>query len=70
MTHADDVQAISVDEALIDVTNCVALLASERPSTPDPAKEFAETIRSEVKKATGCEGNRILALHGMKLNIH
>ena len=56
MTHADDVQAVSVDEALIDVTSSVARLASERPSTPDPAKEFAETIRSEVKKVTGCEG--------------
>jgi DNA repair protein REV1 len=67
MTRADDVQAVSVDEALIDVTNCVALLAPERPSTPDLAKELAETIRSEVKKATGCEGDRILlTLHGMK----
>lgn len=69
MIHADDVQAVFVDEALIDVTNSVALFASERPSTPDPAKKFAEVIRSEVRKATGCEGDPILfPLSGIKLN--
>jgi DNA repair protein REV1 len=56
MTHADDLQAVSVDEALVDVTNSVARLTKEKPSTPDPAKALAETIRSETKKATGCEG--------------
>ena len=56
MAHADDLQAVSVDEALVDVTTSVARLTAERPSIPDPAKEFAEQIRSEIKKATGCEG--------------
>lgn len=56
MTHADDLQAVSVDEALVDTTSGVARLTKEKPSTPDPAKEFAENIRSEVKIATGCEG--------------
>lgn len=59
MSHADDVQAVSVDEALIDVTSTVTQLrsrASQDSSTFDPAKDFAETIRAQVRKATGCEG--------------
>jgi DNA repair protein REV1 len=56
MSHADDLQAVSVDEALLDVTTSVARLAVEHPSTPDPAKVFAEIIRSEIRKITGCEG--------------
>jgi DNA repair protein REV1 len=56
MSHADDLQAVSVDEALVDVTTSVAQLTAKHPSNPDPAKEFAEMIRLEVKKATGCEG--------------
>ncbi|RPD55674.1 DNA repair protein [Lentinus tigrinus ALCF2SS1-7] len=62
MAHADDLQAVSVDEALIDVTSSVArirtelaerLESSDDPS--DPAKDFAESIRAQVKKVTGCE---------------
>lgn len=56
MKYAEDLEAVSVDEALIDVSNRVVRHAEENPSTGDPAKEFAETIRAEVKKATGCEG--------------
>lgn len=59
MSHADDVQAVSVDEALIDVTSTVTQLrmrASQDSSTFDPAKDFAETIRAQVRRATGCEG--------------
>jgi len=63
MSHADDLEAVSVDEALIDVTSSVARIRSEAahrapsgsPPT-DPAKELAETIRTEVQKSTGCEG--------------
>lgn len=65
MNHADDVQAVSVDEALIDVTNTVTQLrarASQDSSTFDPAKDFAETIRAQVRKATGCEGTISLLL--------
>ncbi|KAF8061713.1 hypothetical protein FPV67DRAFT_1783584 [Lyophyllum atratum] len=58
MSHADDLQAVSVDEALIDVTNVVTQLrsrSSQDPGAVDPAKDFAETIRAQVRKATGCE---------------
>lgn len=69
MTHADDLQAVSVDEALIDVTSTVSqmkvvsldgedhtkedTLSSE---DLDPAKQLAEVIRAQVREATKCEG--------------
>ncbi|OCH85466.1 DNA repair protein [Obba rivulosa] len=62
MAHADDLQAVSVDEALIDVTSSVGRIKSEiaqsqdpSSSPADPAKEFAEAIRAQVRKVTGCE---------------
>ncbi|KDQ59748.1 hypothetical protein JAAARDRAFT_126496 [Jaapia argillacea MUCL 33604] len=67
MTHADDLQAVSVDEALIDVSSSVARLKANRAriqqqSTSEselasvhPAKELAEVIRAQVRKATSCE---------------
>ncbi|KAI0355132.1 hypothetical protein OH77DRAFT_1504410 [Trametes cingulata] len=63
MAHADDLQAVSVDEALIDVTSSVARIRTElaertdgESSEPvDPAKDFAEAIRAQVRKVTGCE---------------
>ncbi|KIM49579.1 hypothetical protein M413DRAFT_15584 [Hebeloma cylindrosporum] len=58
MSHADDLQAVSVDEALIDVTTAVNQLraqAQRESALPDPAKDFAEKIRAEVRKATTCE---------------
>jgi len=57
MSLADDLQAVSVDEALIDVTSRVTRIRTETAHpTADPAKELAESIRAEVKKQTGCEG--------------
>lgn len=63
MAHADDLQAVSVDEALVDVTSSVARIRTElaERSEPaeepsDPAKDFAEAIRAQVRKITGCEG--------------
>lgn len=62
MSHADDLQAVSVDEALIDVTSSVRRIRTEisqsqRVSSPtDPARDFAEAIRAQVKAATSCEG--------------
>lgn len=63
MAHADDLQAVSVDEALIDVTSSVTRIRAELAEQPDgadesvdPAKDFAEAIRAQVKKITGCEG--------------
>ncbi|KAF9464572.1 hypothetical protein BDZ94DRAFT_1161833 [Collybia nuda] len=58
MSHADDLQAVSVDEALIDVSNTVTQLrsrGSQDPDSVDPAKDFAERIRAQVRQATGCE---------------
>ncbi|KAF8884479.1 hypothetical protein BD779DRAFT_1536645 [Infundibulicybe gibba] len=58
MQHADDLQAVSVDEALIDVTNTVSQMrshASQDSSIFDPATDYAETIRAQVRKATACE---------------
>lgn len=67
MAHADDLQAVSVDEALIDVTNSVRRIESDISSSQhlsdepsDPAKDFAEAIRAQVRKATGCEGAHVL----------
>ena len=64
MTHADDLQAVSVDEALIDVTSSMARIKEEitnsqelEVSSGDPAKDFAEAIREQVRKTTSCEGN-------------
>lgn len=57
MRHADDLQAVSVDEALIDVSSAVAQLRSASPfSADDFAVALAQTIRDQVKQATGCEG--------------
>jgi DNA repair protein REV1 len=63
MSCADDLQAVSVDEALIDVTSTVAQMKvvptvddfNDGTST-DIAKELAETIRAQIKAITGCEG--------------
>ncbi|KIY51229.1 DNA repair protein [Fistulina hepatica ATCC 64428] len=58
MRRADDLQAVSVDEALIDVSGSVALLRAKQAlehASPDPAHDLAESIRAEVRSATGCE---------------
>ncbi|KAI0689819.1 hypothetical protein BC835DRAFT_1548803 [Cytidiella melzeri] len=66
MAHADDLQAVSVDEALIDVTSSVRRITTQISLSQekarddaavddDPAKNFAEAIRAQVKSATGCE---------------
>ncbi|OCF36874.1 hypothetical protein I316_01471 [Kwoniella heveanensis BCC8398] len=56
MGYADELQAVSVDEALIDVTSAgLADLRSKRRRR-DPAIEIAEKIRHDVRKVTdGCE---------------
>ncbi|KAI0085956.1 hypothetical protein BDY19DRAFT_996383 [Irpex rosettiformis] len=67
MAHADDLQAVSVDEVLIDVTSSVRRIkagislvqdkegSSAAPDHRDPAEDFAEAIRTQVRSATGCE---------------
>ena len=75
MGYADELQAVSVDEALIDVTSAVTaraaapeeaipedMLAEEQPirRSRDPAVEVAEQIRDEVRGLTqGCEGESL-----------
>jgi DNA repair protein REV1 len=64
MSHADDLQAVSVDEALIDVTSAVAQSKvvptyvddEDDCSSPDIAKELAEDMRAQIKATTSCEG--------------
>jgi DNA repair protein REV1 len=64
MSYADDLQAVSVDEALIDVTSAVAEMKvvptggdDENDGTStDIAKELAESMRAQIKATTGCEG--------------
>ncbi|KAG6333520.1 hypothetical protein ID866_5566 [Astraeus odoratus] len=56
MRYADDLQAVSVDEALIDVSYEIANRKASAPlAENDHALALAETIRAEVKAATGCE---------------
>jgi hypothetical protein len=70
MKYADDLQAVSVDEALIDVTSTVenARLAASTESASQPpadvAKELAEAIRTKIRVATGCEGESAAAPSG------
>lgn len=68
MSHADDLQAVSVDEALIDVTSTITQLrtrASQDPNSVDPAKDLAEIIRAQVRKATDCEGLHSIFMFGL-----
>lgn len=54
LRFADNIEVVSVDEALIDATS---LVVSEDASVQeDPAKRVAETIRTEIRKETSCEG--------------
>lgn len=61
MRHADDIQAVSVDEALIEVTTSVSRCAI-RPSSlafvDDPARSLAEQIRSEEQVAKSALASR------------
>jgi DNA repair protein REV1 len=72
MGYADELQAVSVDEALIDVTTAVrakemapeehaeldtSVEQSTKAARPrDAALELAEMIRNDVRKLTECEG--------------
>lgn len=85
MGYADELQAVSVDEALIDVTSAVAARAlapdeavEQREHSPadglvkirDPAVEIAEKIRDEVRILTdGCEGTLSL-FASLMVSIH
>ena len=62
MVVADDLQAVSVDEALLDVTTAVANLRAQAPPldpadalTHDYAKDLAEMLRAQIVGATKCQ---------------
>lgn len=61
MALSDDLQAVSVDEALIDVTSVVhssrtKYFESSNIPVGSHEKQVAEDIRDQVRAATGCEG--------------
>ncbi|KAJ8699295.1 deoxycytidyl transferase [Pleurotus ostreatus] len=55
LTYADEVEAVSVDEAMIDVTTTIRDKMKNSAGVKDEAMEFAEKLRKEVQAATGCE---------------
>jgi DNA repair protein REV1 len=63
MSYADDLQAVSVDEALIETTRRIRAAeattndeGSDVSGRVDHAVAVAEVIRARVKSATGCTG--------------
>ncbi|BEI93738.1 uncharacterized protein CcaverHIS019_0601970 [Cutaneotrichosporon cavernicola] len=55
--YADELEAVSIDEALLDVTgavNACALAPDAADADPDPAVTVAKRIRLAIKKKTGC----------------
>jgi len=54
MSYADDLEAVSVDEALVDVTSTFEHV--EPSQRREPIKAYAESIRAKVREETGCEG--------------
>ncbi|TXT10566.1 hypothetical protein VHUM_02071 [Vanrija humicola] len=57
--YADELEAVSVDEALLEVTGAVTAraLAPEEAGvrSPDPAIQLADKIRDDIRAETGCE---------------
>ncbi|KXS11055.1 DNA repair protein [Gonapodya prolifera JEL478] len=51
MSHADDIEAKSIDEAIVDVTSRVPDFSSES------ALQLAETIRNKIRQRTGCNAS-------------
>jgi DNA repair protein REV1 len=54
MSYADDLEAVSVDEALIDVTSTFEHV--EPSQRRESIKAYAEAIRTKVREDNGCEG--------------
>jgi len=54
MSYADDLEAVSVDEALIDVSSIFEHV--EPSQRRESVTAYAESIRARVKEETGCEG--------------
>jgi DNA repair protein REV1 len=64
MSFADDLQAVSVDEALIEVTSIISRMKANEITKPgdtatrDAIQELAGSIRAQIKRATGCTGGQ------------
>jgi DNA repair protein REV1 len=59
LEYADNLEVVSVDEALLDVTTRVAKEKERSAASTmeiDHAEEIAANIRTAVREATGCEG--------------
>jgi hypothetical protein len=76
MSYADDMQAVSVGQALIYVSSTVentrrhaAAVNRDAARTPGLPKELAETIRAKVRNATCCEGARLSIGYTTKLDV-
>ena len=54
MSCADDLEAVSVDEALIDVTSTFERV--EPSQRRESIRAYAESIRTKVREETSCEG--------------
>ncbi|KAF9969953.1 deoxycytidyl transferase [Actinomortierella ambigua] len=71
LQYADDLQAVSVDEALVDISSRVLPTWNDHGKTPDatpswpgttqdtriPPEEFAQKLRDEIFAATGCQAS-------------
>lgn len=53
---ADNIEVVSVDEAMIDATSLVREAERGASGLEDPVKRVAEAIRAEIRKETSCEG--------------
>lgn len=57
--YADNLEAVSIDEALLDVTGVVTARSLAPPEAgvagTDPAVHVANQIRDDIRAATGCE---------------
>jgi len=70
LSYADELQAVSVDEALLDVSHAVANLKvqmlSQYPENVerDFSKVLAEQIRECIFGSTGCQGSQCSVSEG------
>ena len=62
MAYADEVQAVSIDEAILDVAQRITQDQRVPPElggqleAGNLVKNLAEDIRADIKEATDCEG--------------
>ncbi|CAK9779532.1 unnamed protein product [Cutaneotrichosporon oleaginosum] len=57
LAYADELEAVSIDEALLDITGAVtacSLAPDEAGADPDPAVTVAARVRADILEKTGC----------------